>query len=796
MRSLLKLRAPAPVPLIEDMQQPTPVPLIVVPLIEDSQQQPPVPPAQVATRKRKRSKAPPCCYQERCTSAGQRLLVCSKPGCDNKCHAFCSNMFSDKNPNVLCPLHVVRGNTTAHRVTPRDLSKHVTHLPLQWANRWASTRRGAPGIVLNEARLTVDKIREDTKRELSYFPRDWCDQYKVDKMHEMDFALVAAGKLSQKDLWSNFLALTRASRLKRMRAAKRRLALERRPAASEEPPVKKTVQATLQTLLPGQYIVRTGPDKNDRLVVRYDRGVYDGYYVHQVGSPAPRLDQFSIQVGSKGGCTLLAGSKTRDAVSTTEKQKHTWTLKRKECTGSVIVWQRRVRTRVREGDGVRRWSARWETIEWVRSDDDTLFTGRTAPRTPPFMLTPTTPHVKCIPSNKSKRPCACGHPACNEIATTIAAEYGIPNIQTMVIKKSHYVQKTLKFGKPRSRPMRDAQSTKSFRLQRAFNKARTDTINLHRTQNNVKALRGGALYNAAFNPACHYPVKFLKRLKHKARTVMSTTASAWGQPALQVHHEPDSGRQVLCVPQLDCETAEHRWAVTSSASEEEHVPQIGTPAPPPTWNIEWKDNIEYVEMDGNVQPSNWSGDCKYNFMNATLHKINPARCKRLFGWPGTFNQLVLRITEVWFPFVEAKRSGMTVGTKLTELEECLATLYFLKHASPSCDQTHLQRVWGITKSMYVSTLSHIHTLSTLTLHTHTFPPQERAYSQSLVCAPRRKRQRILYPGVAGRPGPLPMAPARRFCKEVWTRYCVRARRHCHQARQEPQTLCEVAVKLL
>ena len=44
---------------------------------------------------------------------------------------------------------------------------------------------------------------------------------------------------------------------------------------------------------------------------------------------------------------------------------------------------------------------------------------------------------------------------------------------------------------------------------------------------------------------------------------------------------------------------------------------------------------------------------------------------------------------------------MRVGAKLTELEECLATLYFLKHASPSCDQTHLQRVWGITKAQYV-----------------------------------------------------------------------------------------------
>ena len=72
---------------------------------------------------------------------------------------------------------------------PRDLNKHVTHLPLEWANRWASARP-ATGQVLNEARITVDNIREDTKRELGYFPRDWRQQYKVDTMYERDFALV------------------------------------------------------------------------------------------------------------------------------------------------------------------------------------------------------------------------------------------------------------------------------------------------------------------------------------------------------------------------------------------------------------------------------------------------------------------------------------------------------------------------------------------------------------------------------------------------------------------------------
>ena len=111
-------------------------------------------------------------------------------------------------------------------------------------------------------------------------------------MHERDFALVATKKLSQEDLWSNFLATTRKHRLAQMRVAKRRLRNET-AATPVEPPVEASSVAPvarLRSMLPGKYIVINGPDKNDRLVVRYNNGTFDGYYVYQHGSLSQRLD--------------------------------------------------------------------------------------------------------------------------------------------------------------------------------------------------------------------------------------------------------------------------------------------------------------------------------------------------------------------------------------------------------------------------------------------------------------------------------------------------------------------------
>ena len=114
-------------------------------------------------------------------------------------------------------------------------------------------------------------------------------------MHERDFALVATGVLSQEDLWSNFLALTRKQRLARMRAARRRIRIE---VETSEPTTTPSVApvAKLLSMIVGMYIVQNGSDKDDRLIVRCNNGKFDGYYVYQRGSFSQQPDQFSIQV--------------------------------------------------------------------------------------------------------------------------------------------------------------------------------------------------------------------------------------------------------------------------------------------------------------------------------------------------------------------------------------------------------------------------------------------------------------------------------------------------------------------
>ena len=72
-------------------------------------------------------------------------------------------------------------------------------------------------------------------------------------------------------------------------------------------------------------------------------------------------------------------------------------------------------------------------------------------------------------------------------------------------------------------------------------------------------------------------------------------------------------------------------------------------------------------------------------------------CMKTFGYPGTFMHLVLRICLEWFPWVKPARSRMETTAPLTELEEALATLYFLKSASKTHDQKALKKSWGLTK---------------------------------------------------------------------------------------------------
>ena len=231
----------------------------------------------------------------------------------------------------------------------------------------------------------------------------------------------------------------------------------------------------------------------------------------------------------------------------------------------------------------------------------------------------------------------------------------------------------------------------------------------------------GAVDGAVFNVLCHFPVPFVRTKKRKAKHCMATTPEAWGAPAAKMFKSGhDNESKVLCVPQMRCDDAVERWDnAPSSCSNEDDVLVSSSAAEEPA-RIEWKDNVQYQHMDGSVQPSNWSGECKYNIMNDAKYDASPGLCKRNFGYPGTWRQLILRITTVWFRDVESARSGMCATDHLTDLEQCLATLYFLKHASRSCDQLHLQKVWGISKRRY-TTHHHTHITSIITLQslTHT-----------------------------------------------------------------------------
>lgn len=208
----------------------------------------------------------------------------------------------------------------------------------------------------------------------------------------------------------------------------------------------------------------------------------------------------------------------------------------------------------------------------------------------------------------------------------------------------------------------------------------------------------GGVDGAVFNVLCHFPVSFVKANKRKCRHSMATTLESWGAPAAKMFKSAhDDKPQVLCVPQMTCDDAQQRWDKQPDSCMSEDDAMASSSAAEEPVRILWKDNVQYKPMDGSVQPSNWSGECKYNIMNDSKYQETPGLCKRNFGYPGTWNQLILRITTVWFPDVESKRSGMCTTDRLTDLEECLATLYFLKHASRSCDQKHLQKVWGISK---------------------------------------------------------------------------------------------------
>ena len=382
------------------------------------------------------------------------------------------------------------------------------------------------------------------------------------------------------------------------------------------------------------------------------------------------------------------------------KTKHVWTLDRRQSTDSVLTWTRTHKVRRRDGAKRKVVSTR-EVITWRRSDDAVLFTGRSAPRTPPTAVSVTTPHRPRYRSDNSKRPCACGHPDCNDISNFIADETGMDNVQTKVIRSHRTWRRLVSSPSPtskiRNRPGRHKSSEQRKDILYSLNSARTATLNSIRAGNKARAIRGPALDSAVFNVLCHFPVRFVRGMKRKARHMTTTSEQDWGAQPHKVYKPSEGKPRVLCVPQMVCDDAEKRWLNTTEAGEAVDSSLASSSAPECPADLKWADDVKYVPMDGNVQPSNWSGECKYNMMNPEKYEEDPGLCKRNFGYPGTFNELILRTTTLWFPWVVRARSSMDDSAALTELEKCLATLYFLKHASHSCDQKFLCKTWGISK---------------------------------------------------------------------------------------------------
>lgn len=401
------------------------------------------------------------------------------------------------------------------------------------------------------------------------------------------------------------------------------------------------------------------------------------------------------QVGPKGACTLLGDKILADnSMSQYAKAKHVWTLDRKQSTGSILVWARTHKVRHRDGAKRKVVSTR-EVITWRRSDDEVLFTGRSAPRTPPTAVSVTTPHRSRY--KKRKRPCACGHPDCNDISSFIADKTGMDNVQANLIRTHRAGRRLVCSPTSKIRPCRRKSGEQREDVREQLNSARTSALNRIRAENRARALRGPALDSAVFNVLCHFPVPFVKGMKRKARHMMMTSEQAWGAPPHKVYKPSEGKPRVLCVPQMVCDDAEKRWLHTPEAGPAVDSSLASSSGPECPAELIWADDVKYVAMDGNVQPSNWSGECKYNMMNPDKYEEDPGMCKRNFGYPGTFNELILRITTLWFPWVARARSGMDDSAPLTELEEALATLYFLKHASNSCDQKNLCKTWGISK---------------------------------------------------------------------------------------------------
>lgn len=598
-----------------------------------------------------------CSFKDRCVSVGRQMVKCGHTRCKRRVHLHCWNTFGGASDSPRCAEHASRPLCDI-KMTARDKSKKLLHLPNAWANRWVRIDKDSLAPE-NLAKMTVEAINEDTEREVNSFPRTPRDQLECDIMHERDFALIAKGLLPSDDLWSYYLSCTRATRLQRIRTNNVIV-----NGATTSPDITQNTcpapsnASKVRSLIPGRYEVIEGPDKGHRLIVRDIAGRLDGYYVYDVDSRACTPDQFSIQVTDRGHCTLLSVAVLTGNYSKKQTEASTWVLDIGNSTRQKLYWTNTKVNRIKLAGRIRELRTKI-TIVWKRANETTthLFSGRGTPRTPPQPVHSAPRH----PRRKSGgNKCACGDDSCANIANAIAREFDIDRQQKRLIKKKK-VFSSCDPPKKRKRLKRVKDNMVKEIMVSEFNEQSRIAFNKIRHANGSRALRANQLNTARVNMVCHYPVSFLTNpRKRKASSLMVTTPSDWGCPdesvfdrrsaeatvdskikgifsdykpkAVNTTHRPE----VFCCPRFSCEHAMYRWRThytnmataspqitTTPSDNEESVPI--TPGGP--YQIVWNDDITYEPMHGSTQPSNWSGHAKYLWMNEQNHIKDPGEYK-------------------------------------------------------------------------------------------------------------------------------------------------------------------------
>ena len=179
------------------------------------------------------------------------------------------------------------------------------------------------------------------------------------------------------------------------------------------------------------------------------------------------------------------------------KLKELWTLDRKESTPSNLVWTRTHKVRRRE-NGKRVVVPTRELITCKRSDDAHLFTGRSAPRTPPATVSATTPHKAVTAVIQPNARVRADTPIAKTSAVSSQRELAFPTFRLTSFAQSPK-PRLFSPGDSKRRPGRDKDTSQQKGLQQSVNAARVETLNRIRTGNQARALRGHSLDTAVFN---------------------------------------------------------------------------------------------------------------------------------------------------------------------------------------------------------------------------------------------------------------------------------------------------------